>query len=173
MDSIDPTINPPVGQQINHSESESYPEEDLGQGKILVYFKLCKYKVILTLSTEDHCPLNIAEEHLPNTSSQPAILDVSQCNIPIVEEDTTLEQTVPTKTHVSPSDLRPYPRVSQDPTSMLPKKKKRSGRSRVLTDTPEKDQIEVEHNKKVEKESQRLKRCLLKEIQVNNKRNTT
>ncbi|XP_045030419.1 uncharacterized protein LOC116931790, partial [Daphnia magna] len=153
VDSIDPTINPPVGQQINHSESESYPEEDLGQ--------------------EDYCPLNIAEEHLPNTSSQPAILDVSQCNIPIAEEDTTLEQTVPTKTHVSPSDLRPYPRVSQDPTSMLPKKKKRSGRSRVLTDTPEKDQIEVEHNKKVEKESQRLKRCLLKEIQVNNKRNTT
>ena len=77
MDSIDPTINPPVGQQISHSESESYPEVDLGQRKILFYFKLCKNKVILTLSTEDHCPLNIAEEHLPITSNQPAILDVS------------------------------------------------------------------------------------------------
>jgi len=127
--------------------------------------------VILTLSTDDHCPLNIAEEHLPNTSSQPAILDVSQCDIPIAEEDTTLEQTVPTKTHVSPSDFRPYPTVTQDPTSMLPRKNKRSGRSRVLTGTPEKDQIEVEHNKKVEKESHWLKRCSLKEIQVNNKRN--
>jgi hypothetical protein len=47
---------------------------------------------------------------------------------------------------------------------MLPRKNKRSCRSRVLTDTPEKDQIEAESNKKVEKESQRLKRCLLKEI---------
>ncbi len=90
-------------------------------GKILFYFKICKIKVILTLSTEDHCALNVAEEHLPNTSSQPAILYVSQCDIPIAEEDTTLEQTVPTKTHVSPSDLRPYPRVSQDRTSMLPR----------------------------------------------------
>ncbi|EFX76905.1 hypothetical protein DAPPUDRAFT_106666 [Daphnia pulex] len=92
---------------------------------------------------EEHCPLNIAEEHLPYTSSQPAILDVSQCEIPIAEEDTTLEQTVPTKTHVSPSSvLRPYPRVSQDPTSMLPRKNNRSGRSRVLTEIPE-DQIEA------------------------------
>ena len=98
---------------------------------------------------------------MPYTSSQPAILE---CDIPIAEEDTTLEQTAPTKTHVSPSsDLRPFPRVSQNPTLMLPRKKKRSCRSRVLTDT-EKDQIEAEHNKKVEKESQRLKRCLLKEI---------
>jgi hypothetical protein len=46
---------------------------------------------------------------------------------------------------------------------MLPRMNKRSGRIRVLTD-PEKDKIEAEHNKKVEKESQRLKRCLLKEI---------
>jgi len=44
MDSIDPTINPPVGQQISHSESESYPEADLDQGKILFYFKLYKIK---------------------------------------------------------------------------------------------------------------------------------
>jgi len=86
----------------------------------------------------------------------------AQCDITIAEEDTTLEQTVPTKTHVSPSDLRPYPRVSQDPTSIMPRKNKRSGRSRVLTDTPEKDKIEVEHNKKVQEESQRLKRCLFK-----------
>jgi hypothetical protein len=50
---------------------------------------------------------------LPYTSSQPAILE---CDIPIAEENTTLEQTVPTKTHVSPSsDLRPYPKVSQEP----------------------------------------------------------
>jgi hypothetical protein len=50
---------------------------------------------------------------LPYTSSQPAILE---CDIPIAEENTTLEQTVPAKTHVSPSsDLRPYPRVSQEP----------------------------------------------------------
>ena len=75
-------------------------------------------------------------DHLPNTSNLPAILDVSQCDMPIAEEDTALEKPVPTKTYVSPSDVRPYLRLSQDPTSMLPRKNKKSGRSRVLTDTP-------------------------------------
>jgi hypothetical protein len=30
---IDPAMNPPLGQQVSHSESESYPEVDLCQGK--------------------------------------------------------------------------------------------------------------------------------------------
>ena len=109
-----------------------------------------------TLATEEHFPLNIAEDQIAEDH--------------ITEEETTLQHFVPTKTHVTPADIRPYPRVSQDATS---RKNKRSGRSRVLTDTPEKEQIEAEHNKKIEKESHRLKRCLLKESQVNNKKNAS
>jgi hypothetical protein len=75
-------------------------------------------------------------DQLPKTSNLPAILDVGQCDMPIAEEDTALAKPVPTKRYVSPSDVRPYLRLSQDPTSMLPRKNKKSGRSRVLTDTP-------------------------------------
>jgi hypothetical protein len=73
---------------------------------------------------------------LLKTSNLPALLDVSQCDMLIAEEDTALEKPLVTKTYVSPSDVRPYLRLSQDPTSMLPRKNKKSGRSRVLTDNP-------------------------------------
>jgi hypothetical protein len=146
--------------------------------------------VNFTLATEENCPLNItedqiAEDHIneEETTLEHSVateehgpLNITEDQIAeyhIVEEETTLQHSVPKNTHVSPSDVRPYPRVSQDATSMLPRRNKRSGRSRVLTDTPEKDQIEAEHNKKIEKESQRLKRCFLKESQVKNKKNAS
>ena len=112
-----------------------------------------------TLATEEHCSLNIAEDQIAEDY--------------ITEEETTFEHFLPTKTLVSPSDVRPYPKVTKDATSMLPRKNKRSVRSRVLTDTSENDQIEAEHKKKIEKEGQPLKRCLLKERQVSNKKNAS
>ncbi|KAK4037544.1 hypothetical protein OUZ56_029576 [Daphnia magna] len=76
---------------------------------------------------------------------------------PLVKENsgTSLTSTTSTsttdgviKSHVSPVDIRPLPQVSQYIQNLSrPKRNSRAGSAKVLTDTPEKNKIELEHQK--------------------------
>jgi hypothetical protein len=71
--------------------------------------------------------------------------------------------------NISFSTIRPFPRVEQNQETIrrTQRQTSRLGRTRILTDTPEKNAIEEEYNKKKEKEnkkkSTKSKRCLIPE----------
>lgn len=60
--------------------------------------------------------------------------------------------------YVSPIEVRPFPQVVQTTPTAPRKNNSRIGRTRILTDTPEKNQLEDEHRKKEEKEKKREER---------------
>lgn len=63
------------------------------------------------------------------------------------------------KSHVSPIDIRPFPQVSQS-IQNVPRKKtnSRAGSAKILTDTPEKNKIELEHKNKQDQEMKKNER---------------
>ncbi|XP_030767040.1 uncharacterized protein LOC115890832 [Sitophilus oryzae] len=68
-------------------------------------------------------------------------------------ENTTTIQSTPSAPFKSPEEVRPYPKA-------LPRKKKggrKLGRTRILTDTPEKQAIEAEFNSREEKKRMKTK----------------
>lgn len=71
--------------------------------------------------------------------------------------------------YVSPKEIRPLPQVHQaTATGPRPKSNNKLGRTRILTDTPEKNRIEEEHRKKEEKEMKRMEKG--KNVEQNGKK---
>jgi hypothetical protein len=84
---------------------------------------------------------------------------VEMIPLPTFNEQILSDSTSFVLRHVSPRELRPLPQVSQEtPSGPRPKSNNRLGRTRILTDTPEKYLIEEDHKKKEEKENKRKER---------------
>jgi hypothetical protein len=74
---------------------------------------------------------------------------VEMIPLPTFNEQILSDSTSFVLRHVSPRELRPLPQVSQEtPSGPRPKSNNRLGRTRILTDTPEKNLIEEDHKKK-------------------------
>lgn len=87
-------------------------------------------------------PIDEVTASLPIHSGTPASQSILQ-NTPVVQS---------MDIYVSAREIRPLPQVSQDtPTGPRPRSNRRLGRTRILTDTPEKNLIEEEHKKMEEK----------------------
>ncbi|KAK4009659.1 hypothetical protein OUZ56_018805 [Daphnia magna] len=72
---------------------------------------------------------------------------------------------------VLPRELQPLPQVPQNtPMGPRPRSNRRLGRTRILTDTPEKDLIEQEHKKMEEKKRKVSEKKNIKEGLENEKK---
>jgi hypothetical protein len=77
---------------------------------------------------------------------------VEMIPLPTFTEQILSDSTSFALRHVSPRELRPLPQVSQEtPSGPRPKSNNPLGRTRILTDTPEKNLIEEDHKKRRKK----------------------
>lgn len=112
-------------------------------------------------------PLSPSTEMMDSVSPSVEMIPLPTFNEQILSDSTSFVLR-----HVSPRELRPLPQVSQEtPSGPRPKSNNRLGRTRILTDTPEKYLIEEDHKKKEEKENKRKERENKKEEKGKKKTN--
>ncbi|KZS05314.1 Uncharacterized protein APZ42_031538 [Daphnia magna] len=109
-------------------------------------------------------PINAVTAALPIDMVTPAVL-------PIYSGIPASQSMVTNTPVVLPRELQPLPQVPQNtPMGPRPRSNRRLGRTRILTDTPEKDLIEQEHKKMEEKKRKVSEKKNIKEGLENEKK---
>jgi hypothetical protein len=112
---------------------------------------------------EDFLTSFVTDRPMPtdNDVGHSCVQSSSNLSLSQVDEDTNMShflQCTPSTSQtlaLSPADIRPYPKA--EPRKLVLSKKGRKGRTKILTDTPEKEEIERQTNKRKQKKMQKTK----------------
>ena len=126
-------------------------------------------KATLTKTTAELAPNRITNTG-PNTGSPLPILEqstidnltefLSYFRAPVQDNTNLIPSQATTFNYISPVEVRAFPQVQQTPDAPRKATHSRQGSTRVLTDTPEKNRLELESKKKEEVERKREERLI-------------